>query len=76
MTSPFDPIKALKEEIAGLADVCKSLGIRERNLERQMGEVEAEYHAVKKLTGFANSELQRKRAVLEQMILQQERENK
>ena len=71
--SDFDPIRALKEEITGLVDVAKTLSVRERALEQKLGETEAEHNAVKKLAGFAKSELDRKRAVLEQLIAKQER---
>jgi hypothetical protein len=60
----FDPIKALKEEIAGLVEVRGSLVKRERQLVAQHGELEVEVNAIIKLRGFADAEIARKREVL------------
>jgi hypothetical protein len=62
--SQFDPIKALREEINGLVEVRVSMIKRERNLQVQYGELEVELNAITKLRGFADAELDRKRAVL------------
>ncbi|HEY6019245.1 MAG TPA: hypothetical protein VIY48_04890 [Candidatus Paceibacterota bacterium] len=67
MTIAFDHIKALSEEITGLADVAKAITIRERRAERDMTEAEAELMAMRKLSGFVQAELNRKRAVLTQL---------
>lgn len=63
----FEPIKALREEIAGLVDVRLVLTKRERNLAAQYGELEVELNNVIKLRGFADAELARKRDVLRQL---------
>ena len=60
----FDPIKAIREEISGLADVQKSLRARERIAEETIGRAESELNDLRKLRGFADIELQRKREVL------------
>lgn len=62
--STFDIIRALKEEISGLLEVRKSIGMRERQLTAQYGEIEAELNSVIKLRGFADAEIARKREVL------------
>lgn len=62
--STFDIIRALKEEISGLLEVRKSIGMRERQLAAQYGEIEAELNSVIKLRGFADAEIARKREVL------------
>lgn len=60
----FDPIKALREEISGLADVRTTIRNLQVSAEGKMGRAEAEYNAVTKLVGFADAELARKREVL------------
>lgn len=61
----FDQEKALREEIQGLKDIRAVLLGRERVAEQRVGEVEAELNACRKLRGFADTELERKRAILE-----------
>lgn len=67
MNAPFDPIKALREEIKSLAEVRVTLLHRERSLAARHGELEVEMNSVMKLRGFADTELDRKRAVLKQL---------
>jgi hypothetical protein len=60
----FEPIKALKEEIAGIVD-CRLVFVkRERELQQRYGELEVELNNVTKMRGFVDAELARKRAVL------------
>ncbi len=63
-TTPFDGMRALREEIAGLNDVRSAMLIRERAAQRQMAESEIEYQALAKLRGFVDAELARKREAL------------
>lgn len=63
--TPFDPKKALREEIAGLLDIRGTLLARERQAATKLGEAEAEHGTLSKLRGFADAELARKRAVLQ-----------
>jgi hypothetical protein len=65
--SGFDPIKALKEEIAGVGDIVTTLTHRKRNLAQKYGELEVELNQVTKLHGFAVAEMERKRQVLKQL---------
>lgn len=65
--SDFEPIRALKEEISGLADIKTSLVKRERQLSAQHGELEIELNTIIKLRGFADAEIARKREVLRQL---------
>lgn len=60
----FDIVRALNEEIMGLGEVQKALRIRETAVEKAMTEMESELNALRKLRGFADAELERKRAVL------------
>lgn len=66
-TTPHDPIKALREEIQGLSDVKNTLLHRERSLVKAYSELEVELTTVQKLRGFADAELDRKRAVLREL---------
>lgn len=63
----FDAAKALREEIAGLVDIRLVLRLRERDLESRFGQLETELTTVKKLRGFAEAELDRKREVLKKL---------
>jgi len=63
----FDPIKAIKEEIAALEHVHKSLRQREGKAQSDLGQAEAELNSLKVVTGFVSIELNRKRAVLAQL---------
>lgn len=65
--TPFDGIKALREEIQGLNDVKKTITKRVHNAERIMAEAEVEHNDTVKLLGFCNSEIDRKRKVLAQL---------
>jgi len=67
MPTPFDAIKAIKEEISGLNDVRGAIVKRERSLQAAYGEIEIELNAVVQLRGFADAELARKREVLRQL---------
>lgn len=71
MSTEFNPIKALGEEIAGLLEITKVLTIRRRKAEEAMAQAESELDAVLKLEGFANGEIARKQKVLDDLTEQQ-----
>jgi len=48
----FDPLKAAREELAGLSDIHRVLLQRERRCEEAMGEAENELNAIRKLIGY------------------------
>lgn len=48
----YDPIRALREEISGLADVHKIVQSRTRRSEAAMAEAEAEHNASLKMDAF------------------------
>jgi hypothetical protein len=50
--SEFDPVRALREEIAGLVDVHKVVQARARQSEATMAEAEAEHNACLKMDAF------------------------
>jgi hypothetical protein len=60
----FDPAKALREEISGIADVMRIFLSWERRAEEKFAEAELQLHAIRKMKGFAASELDRKRGAL------------
>jgi hypothetical protein len=63
----FEPIKALREEIVGLAGVRAAILVTERRAQERLGEAEVEYNMAVKLRGFADAELARKRQVLKDL---------
>lgn len=63
----FDPIKAIKEEIMGLADVRTTYKQAETRAMTQMGIAENELIAARKMLGFVDAEMARKRTVLKQL---------
>jgi hypothetical protein len=74
MSTDFDPIKAIKEEISGLSDVHKVISLRVDQAAKAMGEAEIELNALLKLQGFARSEMDRKREVLQKLEREAEKE--
>lgn len=48
----FDPLKAAREELNGLADVQRVLTQRENACEDAMAKAENELNAVRKITGY------------------------
>jgi len=52
MPTQFDPLKAAREELAGLSDIHRVLLQRERKAEEAMSEAENELNAVRKLIGY------------------------
>lgn len=67
MTADFDPLKAVKEEIAGLSEVLRSISARERIAEEAIGRAEKELNDIRKITGFVRIEIDRKREVLRKL---------
>lgn len=61
--SEFDPIRALREEIAGLADVHKVIATNTRRSEAKLAE--AEHNALVKLDAFMKGLLEEQRAKLQ-----------
>lgn len=57
----FDPLKAAREELTGLADVMATLRQRENAAEAAMGQAEQELNAIRKLRGFCEIEMLRLR---------------
>ncbi len=64
----FNLLKALREEINGLEEVKKILLLQERRAEAKLGEAENELNAARKVRGYLDIEIDRKRAV----VLQEE----
>jgi hypothetical protein len=60
----FNPEKALREEIEGLANILITLSIQTNQAERLASEAAAQFDALIKLKAFAQQELKRKRDVL------------
>jgi hypothetical protein len=62
--TPFDAIKALREEIRGLLEVRTTFINMERRAQNKLGEAENEHNDAVKARGFVDSEIARKREVL------------
>lgn len=65
--TPFDEIKAIKEELSGVSDVIAVLAVRKQAAEQTMVEAEDEFNALTKLYHFAKEELDRKKKVLRRL---------
>lgn len=50
--SAFDPLRAAREELAGLGDVQRVLTQRERECEEAMSKAGSELNAIRKITGY------------------------
>jgi hypothetical protein len=73
MAGEFDPLKAVGEELAGLAAVDQAFRRRMDYAEAEMGKAETELKNLRQIYGFLKQEIERKRTV--QAILQAERDN-
>lgn len=67
MTTVFDGMRAIREEIEGLNGVRTTLIAQERRAESALGEAEAQLNALRKLRAFADAEIARKRTVLAEL---------
>lgn len=63
----YDPIKAVTEELQGLGLVAISLRRREAVCEEAIAKAEQEINDVRKIRGFLDMEVERKRTVLSQL---------
>lgn len=68
----FDSMKALSEEIQGLAGVATTLKAQTLKAHMHASEAATQHDALCKLTAFAEAELARKRGVLQQLIADQQ----
>jgi septal ring factor EnvC (AmiA/AmiB activator) len=67
----YDPLRSLREELAGLNDILSAIKQRERTCEAEIAAAESELNAVRKLVGFARIEIEKRRAEIRK--LEQER---
>jgi len=63
----FDPIKALREELAGLASVQTVVTRCENAAEEAMGLAEVELNAIRKICGFVRIAIEERRTKLRQL---------
>jgi len=69
----FDGTKAIREEIAGLSDILRTLRQQERGAEEAMSKAESELNNIRKLRGFAEITMVAKRGVLERLVQEAEK---
>jgi hypothetical protein len=74
VTVPFDPIKALREEIEGVSNILTTLTAETVKAEMVAAEATQHYDSMVKLRAFAQQELVRKRQVLAQLQEDKERQ--
>lgn len=67
MTTPFDGLRAIREEIAGLLEVRTNLVTEQRRAQEDLGRAEVLHNNLVKLRGFADAEVERKRTVMRQL---------
>jgi hypothetical protein len=65
--SAFDPLRAAREELAGLGDVAKVLIQRERMAEEAMSLAEQELNAIRKVTGYLRISMDRIRQRIKEL---------
>lgn len=63
----FDPMRAAAEELSGLHDILRVMRLREGICEQAMGQAEVELNAIRKLRGFAQAEIIRMHAHIEEL---------
>jgi len=69
MPTLFDPLKAAREELAGLNDVARVLLQRERAAEEAMGKAEQELNAIRKINGYVRIAAEAVRRRIEELEL-------
>ena len=52
MSTAFDPLRAAREELAGLSDVARALSQRQQKAEEAMALAESELNAIRKISGY------------------------
>ena len=57
MAADFDPVKAMREEVAGLRDVHALILTRAREAERKMAEAEIDFRALSKMEAYTKQTL-------------------
>ncbi len=67
----FDPIKAAREELVGLADVLKVMRRGENEAEQAMSRAESDLNAIRKLRGYAQLEIERLQSKIAAMEAEQ-----
>jgi hypothetical protein len=60
----FDAARAVREQLAGLADIMRIIRQREQTAEEAMSAAENELNAIRKLRGFCEIEIGRLRSRL------------
>jgi hypothetical protein len=67
MPGEFDPLRAAREELESLGSISRVIAERVRAAEQRAGEAEAEMMAYRKLDGFMRIQLERQRAVIDNL---------
>jgi hypothetical protein len=66
----FDAARAVREQLAGLADIMRTIRQREQAAEEAMSAAENELNAIRKLRGFCEIEIGHLRARLTALEMQ------
>jgi hypothetical protein len=74
--TPFDPLKAQREIMVGLANVRAVIGGRARAAEKHLAEAEAEYNALIKIARFAEGLFEEAVAKLKRLEAEAEAQGK
>lgn len=61
VSTPFDALKAVREELTGMNDVLSTIRRREQHAEASISEAENELNAIRKLRGYCEAEIGRLR---------------
>jgi hypothetical protein len=69
----FDPLKAAREELAGLNEVAVTIGRRERHAEEAMGKAEVELNALRKITGYVRISMDTIKQRIQELEKEQQR---
>jgi hypothetical protein len=72
----FDPIKAKREEVAGLVDVHRVISMRAREAEQRLAEAESDHDSLAKLGAFVAGLLSEAQAKLRAMQDEADRNEK
>jgi len=70
--SSFDPLKAAREELAGLVDVQRTLTQKENRAEEAMGLAEHELNAIRKIVGYLRISMDAMRRRIDELEREQQ----
>lgn len=74
MSGEFDPLRAVSEELQGLFQIRNAMKTQERRASEAAAIADANLESVRQLLGFCDAELERKKAVRDELLRKKQEE--